>query len=342
MSTDPPFSGDSDRAATGETDRTLPGESERTTSSETPGESERTTSSEADRTTSLEDAVSRIESGSSIALGLALEHAIPFAIGHELLRQDVDDLTLIGPISDLLFDQLVGGGVVSRIRAAWVGNVSAGTGYRFREAVEEGRVSVEDHSNFSIALALQAGAMGVPYLPTQSLLGSDILDRSDRFLEERDPFTDERLVLVPAIEPDWAVVHVQRASPFGDAHLWGNSGIVEPAVGAAENVLVTAEEVVEPSVIKRDPSRTTITRERVDAVVECPFGAHPSPLAGRYRRDHEVYLEYHARTDTQDGYDAWAEEWVFDLAEREAYVERIPDDLGIDDPTVAPEVTYGQ
>ena len=330
MSTDPPFSGDSKRAAMGETDQTLPGESERTTSRET------------DRTMSLADAVSRIEPGSSIALGLALEHAIPFAVGHELLRQDVDDLTLIGPISDLLFDQLVGGGVVSRIRAAWVGNVSAGTGYRFREAVEEGRVSVEDHSNFSIALALQAGAMGVPYLPTRSLLGSDILEQSDRFLEERDPFTDERLVLVPAIEPDWAIVHVQRASPAGDAHLWGNSGIVEPAVGAAENVLVTAEEVVEPSVIKRDPSRTTITRERVGAVVECPFGAHPSPLAGRYRRDHDAYLEYHARTDTQDGYDEWADEWVFGHSDRDEYRDRLSDDLEIEEPTIAPEVTYGQ
>lgn len=330
MSTDPRFSGESDRTASSETNQ------------RTPGHSERTTPRETDRTTSLDDAVARIEPGNSIAIGLALEHAIPFAVGHELLRQDVDDLTLIGPISDLLFDQLVGGGVVSRIRAAWVGNVSAGTGYQFREAVEEGRVSVDDHSNFSIALALQAGAMGVPYLPTRSLLGSDILERSDLFLEERDPFTDERLVLVPAIEPDWAVVHVQRASPAGDAHLWGNSGIVEPAVGAAENVLITTEEVVDPSEIKRDPSRTTITREKVAAVVECPFGAHPSPLVGRYRRDHDAYLEYHARADTQAGFDEWAEEWVFDLAERESYVERLPDDLEIDDPTVAPEVAYGQ
>lgn len=291
---------------------------------------------------SLEAAVARIEPGSSVAAGLALEHAIPFATGHELLRQEVDDLTLIGPISDLLFDQLVGGGAVSKIRAAWVGNVSAGTGYRFREAVEERSIEIENHSNFSIALALQAGAMGVPYLPTRSLLGSDVFKESDLFIEEHDPFTDERIALVPAVEPDWAIVHAQRASPDGDVHLWGNTGIIEPAVGAAENVLVTAEEIVEPEVITSDPSRVAITREQVTAVVECPMGAHPSPLTGYYNRDNEYYLDYHHQTKTQEAFDEWADEWVYGISNRGRYAEQVDIDLSITDPTVAAEVRYGQ
>ncbi len=290
----------------------------------------------------LREAVSRIEPGSSIAAGLALEHAIPFAAGHELLRQGIDDLTMIGPISDLLFDQLVGGGAVSKIRAAWVGNVSAGTGYRFREAVEEGRIAVENHSNFSIALALQAGAMGVPYLPTRSLLGSDIFEESDLFRDAEDPFTGERIALVPAISPDWTLVHAQRASPEGDVHLWGNTGIVDPAVGAAENVLVTAEEIVEPDVIQSDPSRVAITREQVTAVVECPMGAHPSPLAGHYNRDNEHYLAYHRRTNTGEEFDDWADEWIYDISDRAEYANRIDAALDITDPTVAAEVRYGQ
>lgn len=290
----------------------------------------------------LREAVSRIERGSSVAAGLALEHAIPFAVGHELLRQEIDDLTLIGPISDLLFDQLVGGGAVSKIRAAWVGNVSAGTGYRFREAVEESSIEIENHSNFSIALALKAGAMGVPYLPTRSLLGSDIFEESDLFIEERDPFSDERIALVPAITPDWAIVHAQRASPDGDVHLWGNTGIVEPAVGAAENVLVTAEEIVEPDVIKSDPSRVAITREQVTAVAECPMGAHPSPLAGYYNRDNEYYLEYHQQTKTQEDFGEWADEWVYGVSDRAEYEEQVDADLSITEPTVAAEVRYGQ
>lgn len=290
----------------------------------------------------LAEAVSRIEPGSSIATGLALEHAIPFAAGHELLRQGIDDLTLIGPISDLLFDQLVGGGAVSGVRAAWAGNVSAGTGYRFREAVEEGRIEVEDHSNFSIALSLKAAAMGVPYLPTRTVLGSDIFERNDRFLESTDPFTEETVALIPAISPDWTIVHAQRASPQGDAHLWGNTGITDPAVGAADNVLVTAEEIVDPEVIKSDPSRVAITRERVTAVAEVPFGAHPSPVAGYYNRDNEYYLEYNQQTKSQEAFDEWAETWVYGVDDREEYRDLVEADLSITEPTVAAEVQYGQ
>lgn len=295
-----------------------------------------------DKTASLEEAIGRIPEGSSVALGLALEHAIPFAAGHELIRQDIRDLTLVGPISDVLFDQLIGAGVVEEVRAAWVGNVSAGTGHCFRRAVESGEVTVQDHSNFSIALALQAAAMGVPYLPTKSLLGSDVLAESDVFRTENDPFTGERVVLVPALAPDWAIVHVQRADKFGDAHLWGNAGITHEAVQAAENVLVTAESVVDPEVIKSDPSRTSITREQVTAVVECPFGAHPSPMAGAYNRDNEYYLDYHEWTATPEGYDEWAAEWVHGVADREEYEELVEADLSLSETPPAAEVTYGQ
>ncbi|WP_233204208.1 CoA transferase subunit A [Halegenticoccus soli] len=293
---------------------------------------------------SMSEAIERIQPGDSVALGLALEHAIPFAAGHELIRQNTDELTLIGPISDILFDQLIGAGLVDRVRAAWVGNVSAGTGYRFREAVESGSLAVENHSNLSIALALQAGAMGVPYLPTRSLLGSDVFDESDLFVEAEDPFSGDRLALVPAIRPDWTVVHVQRANAYGDAHFWGNAGAMNPAVGAAENVIVVAEELVDPEVIKSDPSRVAITREQVAAVVECPYGAHPSPLTGRYNRDNEYYLRYHRSTDTRAAFDEWADKWVRGVDGRAGYLDVLgdPGNLDVSEPTVAAEVTYGR
>ncbi|MBX0325329.1 CoA transferase subunit A [Halomicroarcula sp. F13] len=290
----------------------------------------------------LSAAIEMIEPGSSIAMGLALEHAIPFAAGHELIRQGTDDLTLIGPISDLLFDQLVAADLVDRVRAAWVGNVSAGTGYNFRRAVEDGDLEVENHSNFSIALSLKAAAMGVPYLPTRSLLGSDIFDESDRFREAEDPYSGDRLALVPAIRPDWAIVHVQRASPYGDAHFWGNSGVTFEGVKAAKNTLVVAEEIVDSDVIKSDPSRTAITRESVTTVAEVPYGAHPSPLAGRYNRDNEYYVDYAERTnDLADAAD-WLEEWVYSVPDRTTYMEKIERNLSVSEPTVAAEVEYGK
>lgn len=295
-----------------------------------------------DKTTSLEAAVSEISDGASVAAGLALEHAIPSAAGHELIRQEVEDLTLIGPISDILFDQMIGAGIVERVRAAWVGNVSAGIGYNYRRAVEGGDLEVENHSNFSVALALKAGAMGVPYLPTRSLLGSDILAESDTFRETEDPFSGDPIVQVPAIEPDWAIVHVQRASPAGDAHFWGNSGVMEAAVGAADNVLVTAEEVVDPEVIKSDPSRTLFTRENVTSVVEVPQGAHPSPVAGHYNRDNQYYLDYSDWTREPEDTEAWLDEWVYGVENRAEYMEKIDRDLWLTEENVAAEVEYGQ
>src|SRR5207249_2658199 len=138
-------------------------------------------------------------------------------------RQGRRDLELIGPISDVLFDQLIGAGCVRRIAAAWVGNVSAGLGHNFRRAVEEGvprELELEEHSNFSVGLALQAAAMGVPYLPTRTLLGSDLIDRNPRLLRTSDP----QLLHVQALVPDLAILHVQRADDEGHAHCWGNLG----------------------------------------------------------------------------------------------------------------------
>src|SRR5262245_57307280 len=129
-----------------------------------------------------------------MCMGTALEAAIPFAAGHEILRQRIPDLTLICPISDMLFDQLIGAGLVARVIGAWVGNVSAGLGYNYRRAAEKGRprpLAVEDHSNFSVSLALTAATLGAPYIPTRSLLGTSLLDSNPRFARATDPWSGE-------------------------------------------------------------------------------------------------------------------------------------------------------
>src|SRR6266516_4346965 len=163
----------------------------------------------------MKEAVARfVPDGASVCMGTALEALIPFAAGHELIRQRRRGLTLVGPISDILFDQLVGAGCVARIQAAWVGNVSAGLGYNYRRAVEHGvphRIEVEDHSNLSMAAALQAGAMGAPYVPTYSLLGTGLVESNPSFKQARDPFSGGPVVLVPALTPDVAILH----EPFG-------------------------------------------------------------------------------------------------------------------------------
>ena len=124
---------------------------------------------------SMRDAVSEfVPDGASVALGLQMEQMIPFAAGHEIIRQKKRGLTLIGPISDILFDQLIAGGCAEQVIAAWVGNVMMGSAYNFRRAVEQDGLKIFNMTNFAVALALQAGAMGVPFLPTRTALGSDV------------------------------------------------------------------------------------------------------------------------------------------------------------------------
>ena len=270
-----------------------------------------------------------VSDGVSVALGLALEALIPFAAGHEIIRQKKKRLTLIGPISDILFDQLIGAGCVASVRAAWVGNVSAGLGHNYRRAAEQGiphHIAIEDHSNFTIALGLLAGGMGVPFLPTRSLLGTDFARTNATFKFGVSPFGGEPLLFVPAIVPDVAVVHVQRADEFGGCHAWGNLGVSEEAALGSRHVILIAEEIVDRSVIRSDPNRVLVPPPRVSAVVCEPGGAHPSPVQGRYGRDHEFYHEYHARTKTADGFDAWRREWIDGVADRSAYLARLGTD----------------
>ncbi len=275
----------------------------------------------------MREAVARhMPDGASVALGCALEPGIPFAFTHECIRQGKRDLRLIGPISDIAFDQLIGAGCVASVDAAWIGNVSAGLAHCYRRAMEQDiprALEVRDHSNFTIAQALLAGALGAPYLPTRTLLGSDIPRANGTFREATSPFDGTPLLLVPAIAPDVAVIACQRADADGNAHLWGPWGVSQEAALAARAVIVVAEEIVDRSVIASDPNRTIVPALKVVAVVGEPGACHPSPLQGRYRRDHEFFHEYHRASRSPDGFAAWIAEWVTGVADRRAYLARL-------------------
>lgn len=267
-----------------------------------------------------------VPNGSSVVLGAALESLIPFAAGHEIIRQQKQDLTLVGPISDILFDQLIGAGCVRQVEAAWVGNVSAGLGHNYRRAVEQGiprPLEVWDHSNFTISLALLAGALGAPYIPTYSLLGSDLPKTNPRLQERMSPLDGRKELIVPALQPDVAILHVQRSDEEGNAHAWGNLGISEEAALASKSVILVAEEIVEREVILSDPNRVLAPSFKVNAVVHAPGGAHPSPVQGHYNRDHEFYHEYHKATRTPEGNAAWLAQWVFGVKDRAEFLVKL-------------------
>jgi len=277
---------------------------------------------------SMRDAIAEfVPDGSSVAVGLQLEQMIPFAAGHEIIRQKKRDLRLIGPISDCLFDQLIGAGCVKDVVAAWVGNVMMGQAYNFRRAVEAGEVRVFNMTNFTIALGLQAGAMGIPFLPTRTARGSDVPKGNHFFYQNISPFEPkEALLAVRAIAPDITIVNVQRADAEGNAHCWGNFGVMPEAVRAAKKVIVVGEEIVEQEVIASDPNRTVIPGFLVSAVVHEPFGAHPSPVQGYYSRDSEFFRAYHAETKTPEDFVRWRSKWVDGVRDRSGYLRMLGSD----------------
>jgi glutaconate CoA-transferase subunit A len=185
------------------------------------------------------------------------------------------------------------------------------------------RIEVNDHSNFTIAQALLAGALGAPYLPTRTLLGSDIARANPTFVRSTSPLDGSPLLLIPAITPDLAVIAVQRADAGGNAQLTGPWGVSQEAALAAEAVIVLAERIVPADAIGADPNRTVVPALKVVAVVEEPGGCHPSPLQGCYGRDHGFFHDYHRATRSAEGFDAWIAEWVTGVGDRNEYLRKL-------------------
>lgn len=286
----------------------------------------------ADKLASVADAVAAlVRDRDSLVIGACLEAAIPFAAVHEIIRQGRRGLNAIAPISDAATDMLIGAGCVERVTGAWVGNVSGGLAHNYRRAAEQGLphpIAIEDHSNFSLAMALMAGANGLPYVPVRSLLGSDILKTNRRLIRADDPFSPGKpVILVPACKPDVAILPVQRSDRDGNCHFWGSLVLVQEAALAAERVILLADEIVDTSVIVSDPNRILFPSFRVSAVCPARAGCHPSSLTGVWRRDTPFFVEYHTRSRDREGFLSWLREWVFDVEGHEAYLDKLGDRL---------------
>jgi glutaconate CoA-transferase subunit A len=294
-----------------------------------------------------------VPDGSSVAMGLQMEQMIPFSTAHEMIRQKKRDLTLIGPISDCLFDQMIGAGCVSKVVAAWVGNVMMGSAYNFRRATEVEnpgtpgeKLKVFNLTNFSVALGLQAGALGVPFIPTRSAQGSDVPKGNHFYYQIFSPFEGkESLLAVRAIVPDVTIAHVQRADEEGNAHCWGNFGVLLEGVRAAKKVIVVAEEIVSREVIASDPNRTVIPGFLVSAVVHSPLGAHPSPVQGYYKRDDDFFQQYHRESKTFEDFARYRSRWIDGVRDVHEYAKALGEErvkaLGVKKHAYAAQVDYG-
>lgn len=258
--------------------------------------------------TSLREAIaSHVRDGDTVCME-GFTHLIPFAAAHEVIRQGRGDLTVIRMTPDLIYDQLIGAGCVSRLVFSWGGNPGVGSLHRLRDAVENGwprPIEIEEHSHAAMANAYWAGAAGLPLALFRGYLGSDLPEVNERIRFLEDPFTGERLAAVPAIRPDVTVIHAQRADREGNVLIEGIVGVQkEAALAARRSVVVTVEEVVDDL---RAPSYNSVILPSwsVDAIAEAPGGARPSYTHGYYSRDNAFYTEWDAISRDRDRFQAW-------------------------------------
>ncbi len=280
----------------------------------------------AEKVTSLRDAIARfVRDGDRVSAACGLEARIPFAAGHEIVRQGRKHLTLVGPISDALYDQLIGCGCVDAIEAAWVGNVGSGLGYNFRRALESGAIRMTDYTNLTLALGLRAAAEGVPFAVTRSIAGTGMTEQTAAFRTIADPFGGEEMTAVRAIALDVAIVHAQYCDRDGNAQILGNLGTTLESVRAAKRVIVTTDALVERDELDM-PNLANIPGLLVDAVVHVPNGAHPAPVPYRAERDHAFFDAYAEASRTEAGFAAWRAAWIDGVADRRAYCAKLGND----------------
>lgn len=280
----------------------------------------------ASKVTTLSEAVAtHVADGMTVALE-GFGHLIPFAAGHEIIRQGRRDLTVCRMTPDILTDQMLAAGCVSRLVASFFASGSAGSLYEIRRRVEDHDpepLEVEEYSHYGMYCRYQAGASRLPFFPLRSYVGSDLPQINDRIRTVTSPYGEGDVYVVPALNPDVTVIHAQRADEYGNAQVWGITGAQQEAAYAATRVIVTVEEIVPTEVVRSDPNRTLIPAHAVDAVVEVPHGAHPSYSQGYYDRDGAFYREWTAISKDKDAIRAWVQEQIIDQPDHAAYLQGI-------------------
>jgi glutaconate CoA-transferase, subunit A len=273
--------------------------------------------------TSLQDAISKnVQDGDTI-YAAGFTHLIPFAAGHEIIRQRRKDLTLARATPDLIYDQMVAAGCARKVIFSYMGNPGVGSLRLVRAAIERGELEWEEYSHFGMITRLQAGASGLPFLPMNQTAATDLEEANPLIRRVKDPYSDREVIVVPALQPDVAIVHVQRADINGNAHLWGIIGEQKEVAFASRRLIVTAEEIVDESVIRSDPNRTLIPGFIVSAVCHVPHCAHPSYAQGYYDRDNEFYLAWDKISESPEMAQAWMDEWVFSIQDRDEYWRKL-------------------
>lgn len=272
----------------------------------------------------LRDAIQRhVLPGSTVALE-GFTHLIPYAAGLEIIRQGITGLTVVRMTPDLIYDQLIGMGCVDKMIFSWGGNPGVGSLHRFRDAFEHQRpkaLVIEEHAHAAMANAYAAGASGLPLALFDGYLGTSYEDINPNIKRLTCPFTGKALAAVPAINPDVAIIHAQKADKEGNVWLSGIVGVQKEAVLAAKVAIVTVEEVVDR--VDDSQGGTVIPAWVIDAVCVVPMGAFPSYASGYYPRNNRFYIKWDAIARDYDSFKAWMQDFVLDTQDFAHYLRKL-------------------
>jgi glutaconate CoA-transferase subunit A len=271
--------------------------------------------------TPLADAIARhLPDGATVFIG-GFGHAVPFAAAHEFIRQGKKNLTLCRAGTDILFDQAIAASCVSKVIFGYIGNPGVGLAHSFSRALAAGEIEMEEWTNFSMVLRLHAARLGVSFLPAEILRAGDIAGGSIDVKTVTCPYTGRELSAIPALKPDVALVHAQRADEAGNIQFWGIDGDTREGALAADRVIATVEEIVPSDVIRKSPERTMIPAHRVASVSLVPGGAHPSYVQDYYGRDDAHFAEYDKISRKPESMAAYLDSHIRGVADRTAYLK---------------------
>ena len=288
------------------------------------------------KVTTIKEAISEhVKDGDFLFIGGYIVRP-PFSSIHEIIRQKKKDLTVTRSNAADGFDMMIGAGCVKRFIATFLSLGLYGLARCYRRSIEKGiphKIEVEEYTNLSLPMMLMAGAMGMPFVPTKDMLGTDLLNVKSFMGEGKyklidSPFDGSPTLLVPALNPDVGIIHVQQADEDGNAQIWGIGGDCKWGANASKKVIVSAERIVSRDVIGLDPSRTIVPDFKVVAVVEEPFGAHPGYTPGFYDVDFVFGSLYQQASNTVEGFKAFLDEWVYATEDRKQYIQHYIDKFG--------------
>jgi glutaconate CoA-transferase, subunit A len=277
--------------------------------------------------TTLKQAITTHVSDSDTVYAAGFTHLIPFAAGHEIIRQNKKNLVLARATPDLIYDQMVAAGCAMKLIFSYMGNPGVGSLRTIRNEIQAGRLEWEEYSHFGMISRLQAGASGLPFMPMNQTGAIDLENANPKIKRVTDPYSGQDVIVVPALIPDVAIIHVQKADINGNAHLWGIIGEQKEAAFASKKVILTAEEIINESEIRSDPNRTIIPGFIVDAVCHVPYACHPSYAQGYYDRDNDFYLNWDKISVSKGSVEKWLEDWVYSISDHTVYWNNLGEDV---------------